>query len=523
MTLGLSVTAPLQALPKDIELNPKKARAWIDTLPLTKTFESGRTVADTIARLNQSKISGDERVALIEAYRPVLAVLLDELEAIYAYASLPLQPKQQEAYSLAAELNTHCAIAYKLLLLEKTSKMVLFNAKKTLPPPLYWSIHYLHARMMQCYRVYHPVPEGVWRELHMLYQYAEEQGFQGEVVDAQSGLSIRDYYAEAILVSLADPYRLMNMELDKVLELLRQHKGQMELRNSAEGLNPQRLFIVALDSDSAPKVLVQGNRPTQGNILRVVDPTKLVDRLQGKLRASANNPANGGKGRATHDLTDLISRLIRLWGDPPKRQFRRSPTDSSVALTSGIRAICHFTALAAQEDPEADAQAIRDGGTLPLLKIPDDAVSQSMGIETWQVLNQSANGLRMHREAGGKVSVAVGESVGVRFVGGKTWNVGIIRWLTLLEGDALEFGVELVAPAADAIFIEPTIGGGGRGAPALRLFPLLPGAECDTLLTAPDTFADLREFELRDQQSTTIVRATTLVERTSRFDMFQYQ
>ncbi|MBL8519790.1 MAG: hypothetical protein JNK75_03880 [Betaproteobacteria bacterium] len=522
MALGLNVPVPSQPLPKDIEVNPKKARAWVDTLPLTKTVESAKVLVATLSALNNAKLPAEERVALVDAYRPVLNVLFDELEAIYAYASLPLQARQQEAFSLAVDLNTQCSIAYKLLLLEKTNKMVLFNAKKALPPPLYWSMAYLHALMMQCYRVYHPVPADVWRELHMLHQYAEEQGFLTEVVDTEKNLTMRDLYSEALLVSLADPYRLMNQELDRVLEVLRQNKGQVELRNNAEGLNPQRLFIVAVDSDSAPKVLVQGNRPTAGNILRVVDPTKLVDRLQQRLRSSGGS-TTPGKSRATHDLTDLVSRLIRLWGDPPKRQFRRSPTDSSVALCSGIRAICHFTELAAQEDPEADAQAIRDGHTVPLLKIPDDSVSVGLGIEVWQVLNQSANGLRMHREAGGKVAVTVGETVGVRFVGGKTWNVGIVRWLTLLEGDALEFGVELVAPSAESIVIEPTIGSAGRPAPALRLYPLLPGAESDTLLTNPDTFADLREFELRDVSASTTVRATTLVERTSRFDMFQFQ
>ena len=84
-------------------------------------------------------------------------------------------------------------------------------------------------------------------------------------------------------------------------------------------------------------------------------------------------------------------------------------------------------------------------------------MSQMIGVEEWHVLNQSANGLRMHRESGGNVSITVGEAVGVRFMGGRSWNVGVVRWLTLLEGNALEFGVELVAPAAVSITIEPTL------------------------------------------------------------------
>ncbi len=522
MALSLSVPVATRPLPKEVEINPKKARIWIESLPLTKTIESARTVIQTIEALNLAKVPGEERVALVDIYRPVVTVLLDELQAIYAYSSLPLPAKQAEAFELSAQLITHCGYAYKMLLLEKSSKMILFNAKKSLPAPLFWSMYYLRAQMLQSYKVYYPVPNGVWQEMHLLLQYAEEQGLAAEIVDPEQGATIGDIYADALMISLADPYRLMYREVDKTQEILKQNRGLVDMRTNADGLNPQRLFVVALDSDQPPKVLIQGGRPPAGQVLRLVDPGRLVEKMQQRLKAQTAGANASAKSRATHDLTDLMGRLIRLWGDPPKRQFRRNPTDSAVALCSGIKAICYFTELASQEDPEADARAIREGGTIPLLRIPQDPMSQMIGVEEWHVLNQSANGLRMHRESGGNVSVTVGEIVGVRFVGGRTWNVGVVRWLTMLEGNALEFGVELVAPAAESITIEPTIGG-GRASPALRLLSVVPDAESDTLVTTPETFADLREFELKDHRDAQTVRATTLMERTSRFDMFQYQ
>jgi hypothetical protein len=525
MALSLSVPVTTRSLPKEIETNPKKARAWVESLPLTKTHESTRALTENIEALNHAKMAADERTALIDTYRPVIAVLLDELEAEYAYSSLPLPPKQLEAFELARQLLIQCSYAYKMLVLEKTGKMIVFNAKKNLPGPMYWAMFYLREMMMQSYKTYYPVPPGVWQEFHLIYQYAEEQSFLAEIGDAETSSTMRDLYTDAMMVSLADPYRLMYKEVDRVLETLSQNRGLMEMRTSSEGLNPQRLFVVALDSDGAPKVLVQGNRPPAGQILRLVDPTKLVEKLQQRIRnQSGPGGAAAAKSRATHDLTDLIHRLIRLWGDPPKRQFRRNPADSAVALCSGIKAISYFTDLASKEDPEADAQAIREGRTIPLLKIPQDPMSQMIGVEEWHVLNQSANGLRMHRESGGNVSITVGEAVGVRFMGGRSWNVGVIRWLTLLEGNALEFGVELIAPAAISITIEPTIGStAGKPMPALMLFPLMPEAESDTLLTSPETFADLREFEINANEDLLHVRATTLIERTSRFDMFQFQ
>ena len=40
MALSLSVPVSTISLPKDVETNPKKARLWVESLPLTKTIES---------------------------------------------------------------------------------------------------------------------------------------------------------------------------------------------------------------------------------------------------------------------------------------------------------------------------------------------------------------------------------------------------------------------------------------------------------------------------------------------------
>ena len=521
MALALSTPGGTQSLPKDIDTNPKKARAWIESLPLTKTADSARAVTDNIRALNRAKLPADERVELLEIYRPVLTVLLDELDAIYAYSVLPMPTKQLEAFTLAQDLLIECAYTYKLLLLEKTGKLVMFNAKKNLPLPLYRAMSCLSALMLQSYKTYHPILPGLWQDFHSLYLFSIEQNLRDEIVDADSKQTVSELYTAALLLSLADPYRLMHKEVERVTQIIAQNRGLAVLRDNADGLDRQRLMVVALDSDQPPKILVQATRPT-GQVLRLVDTGRLVERLQERVKA-ASSAGNIAKSHATHDVNDLMERLIRLWGDPPKRQFRRNAAVTGVALCSGIKGIAYFAELAANEDPLADAEAIRAGRTIPLLKMPQDALSQQIGVEEWQVLNQSASGLRMHRESGGKVGITVGEVVGVRFVGGQAWSVGIVRWLTLLEGDALEFGLELISPAATGITIEPTITSGTRPMPALLIAPLMGDLGGDSILAAPDTFADLREYALVDHDSVRHVRATTLIERTSRFDLFQFQ
>ena len=44
--------------------------------------------------------------------------------------------------------------------------------------------------------------------------------------------------------------------------------------------------------------------------------------------------------------------------------------------------------------------------------------------------------------------------------------------------------------------------------------------DADSLLTVPNTYSDLREFELDHEGHVQVVRATSLIERTGRFELF---
>jgi cyclic-di-GMP-binding protein len=527
MVLNLSIPVSIKSLPKEIETNPKRARAWIESLPLTKPIESARAVANAIEAINRSTLSVDDRVDIVESYRGVTNALLDELDARYAHSPLPLGERAAEAYSLARLLLTECAYAYKMLLVEKTGKRFLFNTKRSLAMPVLRTMRLLRALMWQSYKTYHPVPPGTWQEAHTLAQFADEGGFAQTVIDIDDKATIANLHIDMVMLSLADPYRLMTGEVDKVSAMLAENRGTVDVVSSAAGLDPERLFIVALDSDLAPSVLVQGASPPEGKVLRLINAAPLVERLIALRGTSKAEHTTNTENTATHSEAqgpgNLIERLVTLWGSPPKRQFRRSTADSAVALCAGIKAISHFSELVEEVDPEASEAAIRDGHTLPIINVPQDADSQALGVEEWQLLNQSANGLRLHREAGGKLALAVGEVVGLRFAGGRTWNVGAVRWLTVLQNDAIELGAELIAPKATSVMMEPFVANNRNPMAALSVVSLAHGKTCEAMLTLPDTFSALHEYELNDHGSLRKVRAIELLERTTRFDLFRYQ
>jgi hypothetical protein len=220
------------------------------------------------------------------------------------------------------------------------------------------------------------------------------------------------------------------------------------------------------------------------------------------------------------EMLALLAKLVTLWGDPPKRASRRDPMDASVAVCAGMRAITHFVSLEPRADPQAEAQAIASANTIPLVFIPDDEVSRGMNVGEWDVVNQSAGGLKVRRIGTTAQSVVVGEVLGIKFMGNSHWTVGVVRWLTILDEGGMEFGIQYLAPAARYVAVQPTVSSAGTVRPGLLLSESGEFESPDTLLTGPATYSDLREFEIDDEGFISRVRATSLIERTGRFDLF---
>jgi hypothetical protein len=135
-------------------------------------------------------------------------------------------------------------------------------------------------------------------------------------------------------------------------------------------------------------------------------------------------------------------------------------------------------------------------------------------------VNQSAGGLKVRRIGTTAQSVVVGEVLGIKFMGNSHWTVGVVRWLTILDEGGMEFGIQYLAPAARYVAVQPTVSSAGTVRPGLLLSESGEFESPDTLLTGPATYSDLREFEIDDEGFISRVRATSLIERTGRFDLF---
>lgn len=527
MVLSLSVPVSVRSLPKEIAVTPDRARAWVESLPLTRTIDAARALADMVSALNRGKLGSEDRINLLEVYRPTRDALLTALDAGYAYAPVPLHDSAQQSFDLARQLLIEYGYGYKMHILEKTGKFIFFNARKSLPTPVYRALDDLKRLMLQAYKTYHPIGTGLWHEAHTLFAYAEEQGFADDMIDPHGHGSIRQLHTDLLMLFLADPYRMMQGEVEQVAGILLSRRGLVDVTplvtNEQSRVRPLRPLVVALDSDSPPRAVTPGVRTPTGDAMRQIDPGALLNDLRETLQRS-RTAANAAHSRATHDLDDLMTRLVRMWSDPPRRQSHRNAVTTNVALCSSIKSVAYFCELATKEgDADATPKMVDHVLTAAL---PQDPVSQLVGVETWGVTNQSAHGLRLTRThapnhaSEGRVGVTVGEVVGVRFAHTRAWSIGIVRWLTVLSAEEMECGVELIAPAAANVTarLSPQ-----QTHAALLVATNTPENTSDTLLAESGSFVGVQPFDIIDQGESFHVRATTLIESTSRFDLFVFE
>ena len=151
MPLVLPSAADRAPPPKDLEIRPKQVRAWLESMPLAQAQEAGRRILAHLTALNRARVDTEDRLQILEGYRPTARTMMEEMEAIYGKATLPLAPRPREALELARALAGELVLGYKIVLGEKSGKLIAFGAKKQQPLLLLRIMQYQVARLLAAY------------------------------------------------------------------------------------------------------------------------------------------------------------------------------------------------------------------------------------------------------------------------------------------------------------------------------------------------------------------------------------
>jgi hypothetical protein len=505
----LKVHVDLAPPAPDLEIRPRQVRKWVESLPLNVTFETGRALCRHLAAVNRAQVDLDARLQILDFYRPAATRILADLELMYAKASLPLGPGPRAALGLARQFLTELALGYRLALVALGTG--IFASKRQQAALLFQSTHYTAECMFAAYKSYTPVPVGTWADLHELYLRAEGAGLAREPLGEDGKRTLADIYAEALLLSLTDPYRLGQGEAERVLHMIRSHRGLVTLTRDRPSTLTGAHFLVPCNNDKPPKPSIGKLDDTGGPDWRLLDANGIVAQLR------AQGPAADSRTTVTKRpdsaRAELVAKLVRLWGDPPKRTSRRDPGQATVAISMGLEGVGHFVALEPRVDLAKQDEMLKRGITMPLTALPLNDQSEPIPVFEWDVVNQSKGGLRVRRLGRTEQPIAVGEIAGIKLPAASHWAIGVVRWVTVFEDGGMEFGLQYLAPVARSVIVSAW---GVPPGPGLVL-----GGEGPTrLITSPNAFSHLREIELDDRGDTVVVKPGDLLEVTARYDLF---
>jgi hypothetical protein len=494
MVFAMNETTPLQLLraplPQQARLSfceptPRDLKRWIANLPKANIGETARLLYQGLGELNQLLTPSDNRLQLLELLRPEVYYVCKHLERHFLHQAIVLDERSRKIANLCQALQSHLAIGYKQIVLRVSPRFSKDRAA-LLTQALQRAIHCLNGPLMRATQLYCPAPEGLWLELHQLYQIAcshqlQRQNVRDELASQTQNLSIEQTYVTALLMGAARCNQLRQNQIARLAEVLESWSSLIRLN---PGQSVEGLFAVAPMLDTAPRYRSKFRSEQQGDLL-AIDTTPLVAAIDAHLhKTDSAQPLLVPTGLSL----DTLQHLSAAWGQTAERSFQRTASQGQLTLCVGMSALhfylggqrsfsellknhggrqAKFSALSSatkgQDQWSHAFDVAPEGNTQDLLPYEEieypqlqnddgnDTADSNRHFPTYvlPVVNHSPGGYCLAWPGEVPAELQAGEMVGIEDVAGQGWSIAVVRWIRQVRGGGTQMGIEQVAPYAE--------------------------------------------------------------------------
>lgn len=492
------------------ETRSSKISEFIQKLPFGDPISAATDLIDELQILNSQKIAFSNRLNALELYRPTAIQIYQDLLPHFSSAGMPLSKNEQAFADAAVQLWQEMAYGYKFSLVDLQNKILNINNSKITAQVVQRAIHAIKEIALVYHLGYRTAPSNLWSELHQLYFCAVQQSAEklavADSLAKNDQSSVNLIYTQVLLTALADPQHLANADILKTDTYLSKICEHAELRALGLIENPAGVFLVSLNSNKPPTPFAKNNQLPDGKtdiLLLTLGMARQIHQhikmlQQGALPNDGSLPNNAFESH----FADLLTRLIKNFGRSPKRLFSRTKKSDGVELGVGLMAAHHIL----QEGNHTTAKAA----------VTINAAKPSR----WQVLNVSAGGCSLRKFSSSQTSAYIGDVVTMKNSRTATWEIAVLRWANVNTLNQLDVGLELISPnASTAIAKHNNSAVEGEA----LLLPELSGLkQAASLLTARGFCKSGDTLAFATESGTNKIMVTQLVERTARFERFQY-
>lgn len=472
------------------EANPRELKRWIAGLPKANIGETARQLYQALVELNQLLTPSDNRLQMLELLRPEVYFVCKHLERHFLSQAIVLDERPRKVANLCQALQNHLAVGYKLIIARMATPTGR-ERNQLLSIALQRASHSLCGPLIRASQLYCPVPEGLWLELHQLYQIAREEKLQASVIrdplaKHTEGLSVEQTYLVALLLGCARCNQMRQNAIARLAEVLEPWSALVTLQ---PGNASASLFAVAPQLDGPPRY-TSLFQPSELIHALGIDPTLLVDSIKEHLLLPAGDTTPSRLLVPEGFSVDMLQHLSAAWGDISERTFQRTQGQGGMTLCIGMSALHFYIAgrkpfkdvlqLPVENIPTAvfkpqagasdiwsnafDAQKQNDWENgmpfeeIEYAKPPSDDSLPAEGngagdtFATYElpIVNHSPGGYCLSWPKDVPSQLQAGELLGVQDSPEQGWSVAVVRWIRQVRGGGTQMGIELIAPHAQA-------------------------------------------------------------------------
>ncbi|MDH5191544.1 MAG: hypothetical protein OEW89_09880 [Gammaproteobacteria bacterium] len=344
-----------------LDIHPKGLKQWVDALPAANVNETVKQLLPVLKDINRCQIDLIHRHNFLLQIQPLILDLVKTIKKRYLNASFPLSMHTLTSVDTVRELHREMAFAYKLIIVELSHRgceeeeqdVILKNA-------LYCAIRHLSRILLESYIVYESEPPTIWSELHQLYQFTEKNPalFSREIKTGDNKWTnpIIDAYKRIVLLSLSNPYRLMQGETNRIDHHLKTWSTNTLIHKPGMKDSLVGKFIIDLATDAPPRCITSSMKSFRPIDVRIIDAHVLLANVKQQIEKLSEPLKSKGKKYITmlgrRQRRDMFVRLENAWNVRPERMSSRSMNLSKVIMTTGLSASHYFVSKEIPFNPE---------------------------------------------------------------------------------------------------------------------------------------------------------------------------
>jgi hypothetical protein len=477
--LLLRAPTPSQLSLSFCEANPRELKRWIAALPKANIGEMARQLYQGMAELNQLVTPSENRVQLLELLRPEVQYVCKHLERHFLNQAIVLDERARKVANLCQALQNQLAIGYKQIIVDIVPKLGK-DRVQLLAVAIQRALHCLNGPLVRASLLYCPVPEGLWLELHQLYQIAREFKVQNTLVADELALATRSMtpeqtYACALLLGSSRCNQMRQSAISKLAEALDAWSALVKIQPASE---PSSLFAIAPGVDGPPRYKTLFSDEQVAN-LPGLDPRPLAEAIKTYLELPAEQRGQSRLAMPNGISSDLLQLVAAAWGDVAERTFQRTPGQGTLTLCVGMSSLHYHLGgersfsdilrrpagraaeFGAVSTPDIwghafDAEKMNPGFEEIQYSQPGatgesaNSASTSEDFPTYvlQIVNHSPGGYCLAWLKDVPAQLQAGEMVGIQDAPSQGWSIAVVRWVRQVRSGGTQMGIELVAPNA---------------------------------------------------------------------------